>query len=341
MRGTQIQWFDYLFLNLVRPLTNRIQNPKSQIESYLAIMKPISWSGIYSAVTTKFTPKGDLDIVAFEHGIQAQINAAIDAVIIGGSLGESSTITHDERMTLLSSAQNIAGDKIPVLVNIAEGSSRQAINLAQRAEASGADGLMVLPPMMYKPTDDEVVMFFTDVANNTSLPILVYNNPFDYKIEVTPRMFESLLKLENIQAVKESTRDVSNVTRLLGYFGERLKILTGVDTIAMESLVMGASGWVAGLVNAFPAETVAIFRLVQAGRIKEALDIHRWFLPILELDISPQLVQNIKLAESLTGLGTEYVRSPRQLLQGEERERVIRIINDGIASQPVLHDTTP
>ncbi|HEY3385650.1 MAG TPA: dihydrodipicolinate synthase family protein, partial [Saprospiraceae bacterium] len=188
------------------------------------------------------------------------------------------------------------------------------------------------------PTDEEVIDYFTDIAHNTALPILVYNNPVDYKIEVTPSMFDSLLKIDTIQAVKESTRDLSNVTRFINHFGDRLKILTGVDTIAMEALVMGAHGWVAGLVNAFPQETVAIYRLVKAGRIEEARAIHRWFLPILELDINPQLVQNIKLAEHMTMLGNENVRLPRKPLHGHERQRVVRIIEEGLAGRPALPD---
>jgi 1-pyrroline-4-hydroxy-2-carboxylate deaminase len=301
-------------------------------------MKTLPWTGVYPAVTTKFTEKGLLDIDAFLIGIHAQVNAGVDGIIIGGSLGESSTITHDERIEMVSATQEEVGHKVPVLVNIAEGSTKQAIILANRAETSGASGLMVLPPMMYKPTDQEVIDFFTDIAVNTGLPIMVYNNPVDYKIEVTPRMFEAVLKNNTIQAVKESTRDLSNVTRLINHFGDRLKILTGVDTIAMEALVMGACGWVAGLVNAFPAETVAIYRLIQAGRIEEARTIHRWFLPILELDINAQLVQNIKLAEHMTELGNEHVRLPRKPLSGQERQRVIRILEEGIASRPSLPD---
>ena len=302
-------------------------------------MKQLAWSGVYPAVTTKFTQDGRLDLEAFIQAISHQVNAGIDGIIIGGSLGESSTITHDERIVMLSAVLDTFKLKVPVLINIAEGSTLRAIELAQRAESSGADGLMVLPPMMYKPTDAEVVDFFRDIAANTSLPILVYNNPVDYKIEVTPDMFDTLLKQDNIQAVKESTRDLANVTRLINRFGDRLKVLTGVDTIAIEALIMGAHGWVAGLVNAFPAETVAIYRLVLAGRIAEAREIHRWFLPLLELDISPQLVQNIKLAESMTGLGTEFVRSPRLMLQGEERERVRQIISRSIANRPQLPKT--
>lgn len=299
-------------------------------------MKTLPWTGVYPAVTTKFTEKGLLDLNAFLYGIHAQIKAGVDGIIIGGSLGESSTITHDERIAMLSATMETLDHKVPVLVNIAEGSTKQAIALAQRAEDSGAHGLMVLPPMMYKPTDQEVIDFFTDIAKGSGLPILVYNNPVDYKVEVTPQMFDVLLKNDTIQAVKESTRDLSNVTRMINAFGDRLKILTGVDTIAMEALVMGAHGWVAGLVNAFPAETVAIYRLIKAGRIEEAREIHRWFLPILELDINAQLVQNIKLAEHMTGLGNENVRLPRKPLHGPERQRVIRILEEGIATCPVL-----
>jgi len=299
-------------------------------------MKSLPWSGVYPAVTTKFTREGQLDLDTFIHNIHSQLNAGIDGIIIGGSLGESSTITQDERIVMLEAVLDTFQKKVPVLINVAEGSTQKAVELAQRAESAGADGLMVLPPMMYKPTDAEVVSFFQDIATNTNLPILVYNNPVDYKIEVTPQMFDVLLKQTNIQAVKESTRDLANVTRLINRFGERLKVLTGVDTIAIEALIMGAHGWVAGLVNAFPAETVAIYKLVKAGRFEEARAIHRWFLPLLELDIHPQLVQNIKLAESITGLGTEYVRAPRQMLSGPERERVSQIIKEGINSRPTL-----
>lgn len=294
----------------------------------------VSWHGVFPAVTTKFKENGDLDLPAFVHNIRAQIDAGVHGIIIGGSLGESSTLTHDERIELLLATKDAAKGQVPVILNIAEGATRNAIHLAHRAQNQGADGLMVLPPMLYKPTDRETTDFFKTVAQNTDLPILVYNNPVDYKVEVTPDMFEELLKLDNIQAVKESTRDVSNVTRLLNRFGDRLKILCGVDTLALEEMVLGAHGWVAGLVDAFPGETVAIYRLVKAGRMEEALHIYRWFLPLLELDISSQLVQNIKLAEVMTGLGTEHVRPPRQPLQGAERERVIRIIQRGLDTRP-------
>ncbi len=301
-------------------------------------MRQVKWKGVYPAVTTKFKANGDLDIPAFLKNIQFQADAGIDGVVIGGSLGESSTITHQERLDLTKATLEDFGDRIDVILNIAEGATRTAIDLVKKAEAIGVHGFMVLPPMMYKPTDQEVADYFKEIAKSTSLPIMLYNNPVDYKIEVTLEILEQLAEFDNIQAIKESTRDISNVTRMKNRFGDRFKILCGVDTLAMEELLMGADGWVAGLVDAFPAETVAIYRLAKAGRIDEALEIYRWFLPILELDINPQLVQNIKLAEVMTGIGTEHVRAPRHILVGAERERVIGILEKGIATRPTLPD---
>ncbi len=298
-------------------------------------MKP-EWHGVYPAVTTKFTEQGAIDRDMFRRGVQSQLDAGAHGIIVGGSLGESSTLTHDERLDLLHIAKSVSGTT-PMLLNIAEGSTSSAIQLARRAQDAGADGLMVLPPMMYKPNDAETIIYFNEIAQNTDLPIMIYNNPVDYKVEVTIPMLDQLLNNSNIQAIKESTRDVSNVTRMRTAFGDHLKILCGVDTLAMEELLMGADGWVAGLVNAFPAETVAIYQLTKAGRIDEARKIYSWFMPLLELDIHPQLVQNIKLAEAMTGLGTEHVRPPRQKLSGAERERVLAIIQKGIETRPELN----
>ncbi|SEO21441.1 4-hydroxy-tetrahydrodipicolinate synthase [Flavobacterium sp. CF108] len=296
----------------------------------------IKWDGVMPAVTTKFTAEGQLDLVMFEKNIKAQIDAGVNGIILGGTLGEASTLTKEEKEILINNTLRIVEGKIPVIVNIAEQTTSEAITLAKRAEELGVNGLMLLPPMRYKATDYETVVYFKEIAQSTSLPIMIYNNPVDYKIEVTLDMFEELLKLNNIQAVKESTRDISNVTRIRNRFGDRLKVLCGVDTLALESLVAGADGWVAGLVVAYPAETVAIYKLVKAGKVDQALAIYRWFMPLLELDISPQLVQNIKLAEVATGLGTENVRAPRLPLQGKERERVLSIIDFAMKNRPVL-----
>lgn len=296
----------------------------------------INWQGVFPALTTKFTADEELDLAAFTHNLQAQLDAGVDGIILGGSLGEASTLSNDEKETLLKTAVDYVGGQVPVLMNIAEGATRDAIRVAERAAELGARGLMLLPPMRYKADERETCAYFKAVATATDLPIMLYNNPVDYKIEVTLDMFDELVSLPTIQAVKESTRDISNVTRLRNRFGDRIKILCGVDTLAMEELVMGADGWIAGLVCAFPRETVTIYRLVKAGRYNEARAIYRWFMPLLELDIHPKLVQYIKLAEAATGLGTEYVRAPRLMLAGAERERILTIINTGLANRPVL-----
>lgn len=299
-------------------------------------MRQVQWKGVYPAVTTKFTKEGDLDINTFVENICFQVKAGVNGIVIGGSLGESSTLTHIERLDLATAALHAVGDQVDIIFSIAEGATGKAVDLVKRATKCGVHGFMVLPPLLYFPTEDETIDHFKAIAEATPLPIMLYNNPVDYKVEVTMEIFEALLPYENIQAVKESTRDISNVTRMKNRFGDRFKILCGVDTLAMEELLMGADGWVAGLVDAFPEETVAIYRLIQEGRISEAREIYRWFLPLLELDINPQLVQNIKLAEALNGIGTEYVRLPRQILKGAERERVLGVIRRGIANRPDL-----
>ncbi len=297
----------------------------------------MDWKGVMPAITTKFTQDDELDLQMFEHNLKAQLDAGIHGIVLGGTLGEASTLTEKEKQTLTQHTIKVINGKIPVLVNISEQSTKAAIAAAKQAETDGADALMMLPPMRYKSCDTETVEYFKEVASNTALPIMIYNNPIDYKIEVTLDMFEELLQTcPNIEAVKESTRDVTNITRIKNRFGDRLKILTGVDTLALESLLLGADGWVAGLVCAFPKETVAIYELQKAGRIQEALDIYRWFLPLLELDINPKLVQNIKLAEVYTGLGTEYVRKPRLPLFGTERANVIQIIEDSLRHRPLV-----
>ncbi|WP_235297669.1 dihydrodipicolinate synthase family protein [Portibacter marinus] len=298
----------------------------------------VKWEGVIPAITTKFKEDLSLDIEACNKNTKAQIEAGVNGLVLGGSLGESSTITPEERMELLQETKKTADGAISVIVNIAESSTAQAIKLAKLAQDNGADGLMALPPMMYKSTDEETTIWFETIAKNTDLPILVYNNPVDYKIEVTLDIFERLVKQDNIAAVKESTRDTTNVTRIRNRFGDRLKILCGVDTLALESILLGADGWLAGLVAAFPKETCAIYYLAKAGRIQEALEIYRWFMPLLELDINPQLVQNIKLAEEYTGLGSEHVRPPRMPLTGTERKSVKNIIEIGLKTRPKLPD---
>ena len=293
---------------------------------------------MFPALTTNLKENEGLDLEGFKKNVTAQLEAGVDGIVLGGSLGEASVLTLEEKEILVRTAVELLNGKIPVIINIAESATSEAVKLAKLASDWGAKGLMLLPPMRYKADDRETVHYFKTVANATSLPIMLYNNPVDYKIEITLDMFEELAECTNIQAVKESTRDVTNVTRMINRFGDRFKILCGVDTIAVEELLLGADGWVAGLVCAFPRETVAIYRLVKAGRIPEAIEIYRWFMPLLELDIHPKLVQYIKLAGAQAGVGTEYVRAPRLTIVGAERERVLKIINTALANRPELPD---
>ena len=301
-------------------------------------MKKFKWEGVMPAITTQFDLKGNLDLDTFKINLSHQINAGVNGIILGGTLGEASTLTNQEKQQLLAVTLGEVNGKIPVIMNIAEQATIEAIRLAQKAESEGADGLMLLPPMRYKATDEETVTYFSTIANATNLPIMIYNNPIDYKIEVTLEMFAALESIKNITAVKESTRDITNITRMINRFGDRFQILCGVDTIAMEALLMGANGWVAGLVDAFPRETVAIYSYCKQGELEKARSIFSWFLPLLELDISPQLVQNIKLCELATGMGTGHVRPPRLPLKGAELERVRSIIKTALDNRPKSFD---
>lgn len=295
-----------------------------------------NWMGVYPAVTTKFTDKNELDLAGFLINIKAQVAAGVSGIVLGGTLGEASSLSNQEKLKLLEMALSVTRGKIDVVVNIAEQTTESAVALAKTLEAGGADGLMLLPPMRYAADAAETLAYFSHVAQATALPIMIYNNPIDYKIPVTLAMFDEMSKWPTIQAIKESSRDITFLTKLKIKFGNRFKILSGVDNLALESLLMGADGWVAGLVCAFPHETVAIYKLVQEKRYQEAIEIYHWFVPLLELDVHPKLVQYIKMAESLTGLGTEYVRPPRLPLAGEERSRIIKLIKEGVKTRPKL-----
>jgi 1-pyrroline-4-hydroxy-2-carboxylate deaminase len=296
----------------------------------------ITWKGVFPAVTTKFTDNDELDLKGFSKNLEAQLSAGVNGIIIGGTLGESSVLTTEEKIRLMEFTIGIVAGRVPVVLNIAEGATREAVRVAVDASKRGIDGFMMLPPMRYKSDHRETVTFFKTVAESTDLQIMIYNNPVDYKVDVSLEMFEELSVCKNIDAIKESTRDVTNITRFINKFGDRFSLMCGVDPLALESLLVGAKGWVAGLVCAFPEETVTIYNLVQQGRIQEALEIYRWFLPLLELDTHSKLVQYIKLAESEVGLGSETVRGPRLTLVGKERERVLKIIRDALQTRPVL-----
>ena len=299
-------------------------------------MSSFEWKGVFPALLTPFDDKDQVDLAMYEKNLTAQVDAGVSGIIIGGSLGEASTITVEEKEQLVKFSVAHLGGNIPVIMNIAEGSTREAKRQASLARSWGASGLMLLPPMRYKSDDRETVTFFMDVAKSTELPIMIYNNPVDYKIEVTLDMFAELSSLPHINAIKESTRDVSNVTRLKNRFGNRFSILCGVDTLTVEELALGADGLVAGLVDAFPKETVVLYNLVKSGKMEEAIQLYRWFMPLLELDIHPKLVQYIKLAAAQTGIGSEHVRAPRLPLVGDERQRILHVIQTALANRPQL-----
>lgn len=298
-------------------------------------MKP-SWTGVYPAVTTNFFQDESLDLKTFSFNIDEQIKAGVHGIIICGSLGENGTLTKEEKLTLLETAKNTIAGRVPLVICIAECVTREAIAFAKECEQTGAEGFMLLPPMRYPSDDRETLHYLHKVADSTDLPVMAYNNPLAYKTFISIPMFHELAANPHFEAMKESTGDIRYMTDIINALGDRFKILSGVDDLAFESLVMGADGWVAGLVDAFPRETVAIYELIKQGRIEEARAIYRWHFPLMHLDVSTKFVQNIKLAEVATGLGTEWVREPRLPLAGEERERVLKVINDSLATRPVL-----
>ena len=298
-------------------------------------MKP-NWTGVYPALTTNFFADESLDLATFSDNIAQQIEAGVHGIVACGSLGENSTLTFDEKLELLATAKQTAAERVPVIMGEAECVTREAVAFVRAAAQTGADGFMLLPPMRYPADDRETLHYMHGVADATDLPVMIYNNPVAYKNFVSIPMFHDLAQNQHFEAMKESSGDVRYLTDLINAFGGRFKILSGVDDLAMESLLMGADGWIAGLVDAFPRETVAIYELIKQGRVAEALPIYRWFFPLLHLDISTKFVQNIKLAEVATGLGTEFLREPRLPLVGAEREKVRQIINEAIATRPVL-----
>jgi dihydrodipicolinate synthase/N-acetylneuraminate lyase len=293
------------------------------------------WTGVYTAITTKMDARQEVDLAAVRADVAFQIENGVDGIICCGSIGEASTLTADEKMAIAGAVKEAAGGR-PVLLTVAEDSTRAAAALAERAAAAGMDGLMLLPAMRYVSDRRETIQHFRTVARATGLPIMVYNNPVAYAVDVTPEMFAEMADEPNFVAIKESSGDVRRITDILNAVGNRYDIFTGVDDLALESLMLGAVGWVAGLVCAFPRETVAIHKLVAAGRIPEALEIYRWFMPLLHLDVSLRFVQNVKLAEAIVRGTSTTVRQPRLELQGAERDRVETIVRTALAKRPDL-----
>lgn len=295
------------------------------------------WKGVFPAVTTKFHANEALDHKEMERCFALQIDAGVDGIIVAGSLGEGPMLNNDEKLEILKIAKSVAG-KLPVLMTINEAGTREAEIAARLAAKAGADGLMIVPSMVYHTNPAETVATLNDVANAGGLPVMIYSNKIGYRVDVTTDIMEELAANPLFVAVKESSDDIRRSTDIINRFGDRFDLFTGVDNLAYEALSVGAVGWVAGLVVAFPKETVAIYRLMRAGRTAEALDIYRWFRPLLDLDVSTYLVQNIKLAEAIAIGTTEHVRRPRKALSGERRASVEKVIRDAIAARDELSD---
>jgi len=293
------------------------------------------WQGVFPAVTSKFKEDGTLDAAEMERCFALQVDAGVDGLIVCGSLGEAMALEPAEKLVSLAIARSVAG-KLPVLMTVCDSSTARAANSANQAKANGADGIMVLPGVPYKSLPEETLAHFNGVIQACQLPTMIYNNPVAYGVDVTLDMFEELARNELVVAMKESTDDVRRVSEVVSRFGDRFDIFTGVDNLALESLMMGAKGWVAGLVVAFPKETVAITRLAKEGKFEQAREIYRWFRPLLDLDVSLRLVQNIKLVEALVTGSNDRVRLPRLPLSGAERKRVEAVVSKALACRPQL-----
>ncbi|WP_417458907.1 dihydrodipicolinate synthase family protein [Kordiimonas sp.] len=296
----------------------------------------INWSGVFPATTTQFHKDESLDLEATQRVIDGLISDGVHGIIALGTVGENCSLNAEEKRAVLKAAVEVVDSRVPLLSGVAEFTPKAAAAYAREAEAIGADGLMVLPAMVYQAQPREVIAHYKTVAAATSLPIMIYNNPVSYKIDIKVETMAELAKIENLVAIKESTEDTRRIIDLQNAFGDRFAIFGGVDDIALEALMLGAQGWVSGLTNAFPRESVAIYNLAKAGRYDEALEIYRWFMPLLDLDTIPTLVQCIKLVEEIMGRGSEVVRSPRMMLEGEERAYVQAVTQAAVDARPTL-----
>ncbi len=295
-----------------------------------------TWAGVYPAVTTQFTSDQALDLEATKSHVKMLIEAGVHGLIMLGTVGENTALEPDEKRAVLTAALEAADGRVPVLSGVAECSTARACRFAEDAAEIGLDGLMVLPAMVYKSDGRETLHHFRAVARASDLPIMCYNNPVSYGVDMTPEMFAELGDEPTVVAIKESSDDPRRLTDIVNCCGERYILFCGVDDLALEAVMLGAVGWVAGLVNAFPQETMRFWALATAGRYEEARDLYRWFMPVLHLDCHVKLVQYIKLAQAMAGLGSETVRAPRMTLEGEERRRVAEVVQRALVSRPKL-----
>ncbi|MBL8865020.1 MAG: dihydrodipicolinate synthase family protein [Planctomycetia bacterium] len=294
----------------------------------------VSWRGVFPAACTQFHSDESLNIPGTLKHLDAMLAAGVHGFVMMGSVGENTTLELSEKKELLKATLEHVGKKVPVLTGVAEYTTAQACRWAEAAAKLGADGLMVLPPMVYKGDDRETMAHFRTVAKATDLPIMIYNNPPAYKADITPEMFVELADEPKFACIKESSDNPRRITDIINLTKDRYVLFAGVDDLFLECVMLGAVGWISGLVNAFPAENRLIWDLVQAGKWTEAREIYRWYTPLLHLDTHPKLVQYIKLASAECGYGTELCRAPRLNLVGEERERILGIIRKAIASRP-------
>lgn len=296
----------------------------------------INWHGVYPAVTTQFNQDDSVNHAANAQMLEQLISEGVHGIIVCGTVGENCSLSAAEKRDVMRNAVETVQGRIPVLSGVAETTTALAVQYAKDAQAIGIDGLMVLPGMVYRSTEDEAIHHYQQVARNTKLPIMIYNNPVTYGVDVSIEGMKTLAAEPNIVSVKEATEDTRRISELFREFGDRFVIFGGVDDIALESLMLGATGWISGLTNVFPKQSVAIYNLAKAGRYEEAREIWRWFMPLLRLDTIPTLVQCIKFAEQLAGRGSERVRAPRLPLKGEQREYVERIFREAIETEPKL-----
>ncbi|MFZ6673591.1 dihydrodipicolinate synthase family protein [Undibacterium sp. Xuan67W] len=292
------------------------------------------WHGVFPAVTTKFKANEDLDHAEMEKHYDFQIESGVHGLVTCGSLGEASTLSFDEKLEVAQIALQVSNKRVPVLVNVSETRTANAVRFVQRAAEMGVQGFMVMPSVLYAADAREAKDNLRTIAKAAQLPIMVYNNPVTYKVDLTPEDFQDLADCEWLVAIKESTDNIRRITDLRNAVGNRYQLFMGVDDLSFEGLAVGADGLLAGLVVAFPRETVALYQLMQAKRYDEALRLYQWFMPLLHLDVSTKLVQNLKLVETLAGVGNENVRLPRQPLVGAERERVSAIVRKALNTRP-------
>ncbi len=294
----------------------------------------VNWNGVYPAVTTQFHDDDTLDLKTTAEQIENLITAGVNGLIMLGTVGENNSLSREEKLQVLKLAQEVSNGRVPIISGVSEFTTANACDYTKACETQGIDGLMVLPAMVYNSDARETINHFKTVAKASNLPIMCYNNPIVYGVDISPEMFMELADCETIVAVKESSDDPRRVTDVFNTCGDRFLVFCGVDDLVMESAALGVVGWVSGLTDAFPEESVRLWKLLTEGKFAEARPLYRWFTPVLHLDTHSKLVQYIKLAQAMTGVGTENVRAPRLKLIGKERERVSAIIQKTIDTRP-------